>query len=88
MQELPAPRSPGFLTLQPLLKLLSSSAHHMMVLKHKGLIQILWKQAHALNGGGASQKRGRGDLWVVPCFLVPMHGDALTVRKTCRRAKR
>lgn len=34
------------------------SAHHMMVLKHKGLIQILWKQAHALDRGGASQKAG------------------------------
>lgn len=35
-------------------------AHHLMVLKHKGLIQILWKQAHALDGGEASQEVGEG----------------------------
>lgn len=57
-----------------------------MILKHKGLIQILWKQAHALEGGEASQEVGEGGLWV-PCFLVSMPGDALVVRKTCRRAK-
>lgn len=62
-------------------------AHHLMVLKDKGLIQILWKQAHALDGGEASQEVGKGGFWV-PCFLVPMHGDALAVRKTCRGAKR
>lgn len=36
------------------------SAHHIMALKHEGLAGILWKQAHALSGGRASQKTGKG----------------------------
>lgn len=42
-----------------------------MVLKDKGLIQILWKQAHALDGGEATQEVGKG--WPLGAMLSGSH---------------
>lgn len=76
----PAPRSPGLLSLQMLLKLRSSQSLSM-----KDWLEFSGSK-HMLVGAGHPRRLGRGGLWV-SCFLVPMRGDALAVRKTCRRAE-